>query len=320
MGIIRIRELDGLRGIAAICVVLYHYTSRFSVKFDTTIITSNFNFKYGYLGVELFFIISGFVIFMSIEHINSPLEFIYKRFVRLYPTFWICMIFTYFFTVFFGHEMLKVSLKEFVLNFTMLPDLFSAKAVDGVYWTLKVEMTFYLLILLLLVTRIEKKNMYLGFGFLFLGIVSVVFFRFTLYYYYGLLFLIGINFYQIWKFKAKWWNHLQILLCLVLTILSNKEILIIISVVLLIVFYLMVYGKIKFLAHPILLFLGKISYALYLIHQNIGYTIMLKMISIGVNNFVILLAIPLVVSLLLASFITLYIEKPIMYRLLNFTK
>ena len=57
----RIESLDALRGLAALAVMLRHYTTIFSVDYD---VPSNFNFefKYGYLGVELFFLISGFVI------------------------------------------------------------------------------------------------------------------------------------------------------------------------------------------------------------------------------------------------------------------
>ena len=80
----RITELDGLRGIAAILVVLYHYTTRFSLKFNNDILSNITFFKYGHYGVQLFFVISGFVIFMSINKINSPFEFVYKRFIRFF--------------------------------------------------------------------------------------------------------------------------------------------------------------------------------------------------------------------------------------------
>ena len=92
-----IYELDGLRGVAALAVVFYHYTTRFSIKFNSDIISNVINFKYGHYGVQLFFVISGFVIFMSIEKVKSPFEFLYKRFVRLYPTFWMSLFLTFFY-------------------------------------------------------------------------------------------------------------------------------------------------------------------------------------------------------------------------------
>jgi peptidoglycan/LPS O-acetylase OafA/YrhL len=50
----RIIEIDSLRGLAAIAVVFYHYTTRFDTKFSLKIITERFGFPYGHYGVELF--------------------------------------------------------------------------------------------------------------------------------------------------------------------------------------------------------------------------------------------------------------------------
>jgi len=94
----RISVLDSFRGIAAIFVVIYHYT----VKYSEIFIGSNFEplflFVYGEFGVQLFFIISGFVIFKSVRNINSVIEFVFKRFVRLFPTYWFCLCLTFIFT------------------------------------------------------------------------------------------------------------------------------------------------------------------------------------------------------------------------------
>ena len=92
-GTIRIPELDSLRGIAALCVMYYHYTHFFRFKLNYSF-NEAFDFKYGHHGVELFFIISGFVIFMSLERVSSVKEFIYKRFIRLFPTYWACLSLT----------------------------------------------------------------------------------------------------------------------------------------------------------------------------------------------------------------------------------
>jgi len=62
----RILELDSLRGLAIIAVMLYHYTSRY-VRLYGFHNTPPFEFWYGRLGVEFFFIISGFVIFMTLS-------------------------------------------------------------------------------------------------------------------------------------------------------------------------------------------------------------------------------------------------------------
>ena len=67
----RYQELDALRGIAALFVVLFHFTLNRP--------EAEYGLKLGVTGVDLFFIISGFVIFMSLTNINSSKEFIVNR-------------------------------------------------------------------------------------------------------------------------------------------------------------------------------------------------------------------------------------------------
>lgn len=313
----RIEELDALRGLAAVSLLLYHYTTRFSEKFNTNIITDVIDFRYGSYGVDLFFVISGFVIFMSIGNIKSPLDFAYKRAVRLYPTFWVCMVLTFIIISISGRSTLQVSYTDFLLNFTMLPSLFHATAVDGVYWTLKVEIIFYLMMLILLTFRKIEKIKEIGFFYICVGIVLFVFFRITTYYYYGFLFLLGINFFYIWKHKGKVWNHLQVLLCLLMTFNSDDHLRFIVAVSLVVIFYLLVYGKLQFMTFKPLIVLGKISYALYLIHQYIGYVIQLELINLGVRNAFVLLALPAFVALTGAYVITFYFEQPVIKKLLT---
>jgi|SRR5690554_299669 len=307
----RIDELDSLRGIAALVVVLYHYTFRFEEKFGFTQITDHFNLPYGHYGVELFFVISGFVIFMSIEKINNPFKFLYKRFIRLYPTFWIGMIFSYIFITFFGPENLKVTPTEFLINFTMIPSFFNVPSVDGVYWTLKVEMFFYFIIFFVILFSVKKKYQIVGYLYIFLGILSFTLLRPTNYFFYGSLFLIGINFYKIWKDNASIHNHIQILLCLALTLFYSNFEFFYVTLILLAIFYLLVYNKLFFLKIRPLLFLGNISYSLYLVHQNFGHTIQIELIHAGLENYILLLTIPLILSIIIASMITYFLEKPI---------
>ena len=61
----RLIELDALRGIAALCVLIYHYTNHYTFKFHPHN-PPLFEFPLGYFGVQLFFMISGFVIFMML--------------------------------------------------------------------------------------------------------------------------------------------------------------------------------------------------------------------------------------------------------------
>ena len=88
-------ELDLLRFIAALAVVFFHYTFLNAVRFNqipTYPILGDFS-KYGYMGVELFFMISGFVILMTTIN-KSPVDFVISRVSRLYPAFWIALSLT----------------------------------------------------------------------------------------------------------------------------------------------------------------------------------------------------------------------------------
>ncbi|MCU0650139.1 MAG: hypothetical protein MUF00_19285, partial [Gemmatimonadaceae bacterium] len=75
--------------------------------------------KYGYLGVELFFMISGFVILMTAAN-GSVRDFVISRAVRLYPAFWVCCTATFLVTMFIGEPRYSASLEQYIVNMTML--------------------------------------------------------------------------------------------------------------------------------------------------------------------------------------------------------
>src|SRR5258707_5399491 len=90
----RVEYLDGLRGIAIGLVVLFHAYARWPeiVPFGNEF-ASVWLFSYGFLGVELFFLISGFVILMTLTKCANFSEFILRRWLRLFPAMLISSIF-----------------------------------------------------------------------------------------------------------------------------------------------------------------------------------------------------------------------------------
>lgn len=78
----RLPELDAFRGIAAISVLLYHYCHNYDGYFGyPNRFNSLLNFHFGYFGVDLFFTISGFVIFMTVERCTDSLDFVVARYL-----------------------------------------------------------------------------------------------------------------------------------------------------------------------------------------------------------------------------------------------
>jgi peptidoglycan/LPS O-acetylase OafA/YrhL len=139
--------LDGLRFLAAMLVVSYHYMGLpygWGHVTRKTFPTLSLPASYGWLGVELFFLISGFVICMSAWG-RSLGDFFVSRVVRLYPAYWFAVLATTGVLALWSRWDRPLPLRDVLTNLTMLQAPLGVTRVDGVYWTLWNEMTFYLL-------------------------------------------------------------------------------------------------------------------------------------------------------------------------------
>ncbi len=151
----RYAELDVFRGLAIISVLLFHYTTRYNQIYGHAKMT--FDFPYGYLGVQLFFMLSGFVTYMSMDHMNNGFEFIFKRYSRLFPAYWISILITFTSVTVFTLPDRQTSLHDVLLNLTMLQDwIGGVKSIDGAYWALSRFLSFYFL--LFLIHRFNAKS------------------------------------------------------------------------------------------------------------------------------------------------------------------
>lgn len=160
----RVNELDLMRFVAALMVVLYHYTFRGHAADDLSIMPYPWLApvsKYGFMGVDLFFMISGFVILMTAAN-GSLRAFIVSRIVRLYPAFWMACALTAAVTWAMGGSRFHVTWPQFLVNLTMFSGFVGVRSVDGAYWSLFVEMKFYALVaLVLLAGQIHRAERFL---------------------------------------------------------------------------------------------------------------------------------------------------------------
>ncbi|MER6199135.1 acyltransferase [Streptomyces sp. NPDC001586] len=150
----RLAALDGLRLVAALMVVFHHYVgyggnadaskNAWTKPVDVVFPTASWLASYTWTGVELFFIISGFVICMS-SWGRSLGDFFTSRVVRLYPAYWLGVLLTTVVVTLWPLVVQPLGLKDVLLNLTMLQEPFRVGSVDAVYWTLWVELRFYLL-------------------------------------------------------------------------------------------------------------------------------------------------------------------------------
>lgn len=144
----RFHEIDLLRGFACLAVVGFHYLYRGQTSgwIDTRVNSGvEAVARFGYLGVNLFFIISGFVIFMSAEG-STLRSFTASRVARLYPALWAAVSLTGLFIWGCGSTHFSVQFTQFLVNMTLVPQWFNVEFVDGAYWSLAVELQFYLLV------------------------------------------------------------------------------------------------------------------------------------------------------------------------------
>lgn len=329
---IRFRELDALRGVASLLVVFFHFTMGRS--------QAEYGFKYGVAGVDLFFIISGFVIFMSITKVGSTKEFLVNRISRLYPTYWTCVLITFAIHLLISYiDPIKVAPTWIDLagNLSMFQYYLNIRDIDGPYWTMIVEMLFYLLIALFFATR--KLNAILPFGILTIGFIIINDIWLESYFP-GLLlmhqwfplinhlplFLSGIVFYKLitetQKPSQQIGYYFFLFCCYIAQLLlfdnggqSASRITLYQYTFVLAFFYLLfVLFSLKmlgFLVNKYTLFFGKISFSLYLVHQYLSTEIIIPGLIKYLNfNFWIAAGIALFITVTLAAAITYLIEIP----------
>ncbi|RPF29962.1 peptidoglycan/LPS O-acetylase OafA/YrhL [Streptomyces sp. Ag109_G2-6] len=156
----RLAVLDGIRVLAALAVVFYHYVALASAWGEPT--TDVFPLArrfavYGWLGVEIFFLVSGFVICMSAWGRGLG-DFAASRVARLFPAYWAGVVFTSLVLLLWPEVRPGVKYTDVVVNLSMLQGGLGVPNVDDAYWTLFVELKFYALFALVVLRGLTYRN------------------------------------------------------------------------------------------------------------------------------------------------------------------
>ena len=313
--------MDLVRFVAALSVVLYHYTAR--AESNSFELLSNVT-QFGYLGVPVFFIISGFVIALSANN-RSAFEFAVSRFVRLYPAYWICMLFTVLIATSYGTR--DYSVAQIFSNATLLNEYFGFSNVDGIYWTLKAELKFYACIfVLLLFDAFRHIRLWLSIWLVITATYLIAnqpfFMGVFISPYFSSYFISGIAFYLLHKEGKNVYNLFILISSFIISIFYtfsrtseyipsadffDQYISVAVLTIFYTLFYLLVTGKIYLRKHNFYLTLGGLTYPLYLLHNVAGITIIDKYSDLISEE--VLVTIIVVLMLFLSWLIHLGVEK-----------
>ncbi|MEU7907880.1 acyltransferase [Actinoplanes sp. NPDC049118] len=293
----RIAVIDGLRLFAALIVALYHYTALKTAMGPVWDVPRGEVFPvlsragaYGWLGVELFFMISGFVICMS-SWGRTPEAFARSRIVRLFPAYWPAVLITTAVVTLWPTVQQHASVKDVLVNLTMLNDPLNAERVDEAYWTLWAEAKFYLLFAVVLLWRgrgLTLRNTILfGYGWLIAATLTVnakqPVLTEILQPVYAPYFVAGIAFYLIHRFgpDIRLWGLAGLSFALAMNAvnvrMTNRDLNPHIGMLVVALFFaalaVIALGWTDRIRWRWLTTAGILTYPFYLIHENIGWTI-----------------------------------------------
>jgi peptidoglycan/LPS O-acetylase OafA/YrhL len=336
----RFHQIDFLRGLACLAVVAFHFLHRGQQGgwlVDPALPWLQSAASLGHLGVHLFYMISGFVILMTAQGATVR-GFIASRVSRLYPAFWAGVLITAAVAWVSGSETFAVTPSQVLANLTMVPHWVQVEFVDGAYWSLAVELQFYLMVIALLHFGQMRRVEWWIAGWLLVSSVNAVRRMYPLEFWldarWAPLFAAGMLFYRV---SRKGWNGQRYLLLLwafsltlwygwsgaVASKLGHEPVSLgtPIQVVLCLtlfhaIFLAIVSGKWTMRASPLVYWFGALTYPVYLLHQNIGYIVLQAPMAVWLAlDFHLRVLLVLAAVLGVSWLVNRWIERPLSRRL-----
>lgn len=316
----RITHLDGMRGLAILLVIAYHAYARWPELLPYAATTQHIPLlAFGWVGVQLFFMISGFVIFMTLDKSSGYLSFLKKRWLRLFPAMLIASLLLYVAGGFFPEWSLMTPESRNLLpglifinpeTLTQLTGI-EFRSMAGSFWSLYVEALFYLIIgavyftlgrkyclpalivpmLLLSASSILKS---LGHPLLIDVISKFGFIHYA-------WFMVGCLVYERLHGRDQRYHYALTVLALLINFsyyVKNSGVVAVIPLLLVMLFFIASFYSRqieRWLSLRFFTAIGFVSYALYLIHENLMIAILIKLNGY-IKNEAVMTMLPVVVA------------------------
>ncbi|MHB2096175.1 acyltransferase family protein [Pantoea dispersa] len=298
----RITHLDGMRGLAILLVIAYHAYARWPELLPYVASTQHIPLvAFGWVGVQLFFMISGFVIFMTLDKSHGYLSFLKKRWLRLFPAMLIASLLLYIAGGFFPEWSLMTPESRNLLpglifvnpeTLTQLTGI-EFRSMAGSFWSLYVEALFYVIIgavyftlgrkyclpalivpMLLLTASSVLKS--LGHPLLIDVISKFGFIHYA-------WFMVGCLVYERLHGRDKRYHYALTVLALLINFsyyVKNSGVVAVVPLLMVMLFFIASFYSRqieRWLSLRFFTAIGFVSYALYLIHENLMIAILIKL-------------------------------------------
>lgn len=317
----KIYSLQYLRALAALWVLLTHVLQELGIR-------PNGVFFAGQWGVDIFFLLSGFIIYLTTRDHSSWKAFAIKRVFRIYPAYWLCLIIYISYSAIYnrgGYNCLNI-----IQNVLMIPfsePIGYSSLIVGQAWSTCYEMYFYFLLAILLVFRFSKKWLlplililfFLGYAlsrFLpmdgFVGyIYSLIGKHHVLFFCEGIVIAYFHERIQEFKLKKSYLVVISVLSLLTYCYVLCHQYGFVISFLASPLFFIIVYKANEILpekgmVNKVMVTLGDISFSIYLIHLVV---IRFLLNQFGIDGFVLLLCTSLILTLAFSLLSYYMIEK-----------
>lgn len=326
----RVLALDAFRGVAALAVVVYHVTLRYPTFIlglppsDAPLFPGFLRFEAGVVPVLWFFLISGFVITWTVDRCRTPMDFVVSRVSRIYPAYWASIALTVAVMALWPLPGVSHTRGQVLMNLTMLQAYALVPDVAGVYWSLAVEILFYGYALALFTAGLWRAVHVAAFAWALLALANVLLenaglpmsWRISqlLLLHFAPYLVAGMSLYHVWRRQHLAWSGITLCLCAAAIMMSQGAVSAALCFAGMAVIAWSAEGGLRWLAAPPLLWLGSISYSLYLVHEYPCYLVIRTLDRAGAPHEA-SVAIAILAAVALASAITYGVERPAMRQI-----